>query len=332
MPGPTRTAPPPALLTDLYELTMAYSYWRAGRHAHEAAFHLYFRNLPFGSGYAVACGLGPVCDFLERFCFGDDDLAYLAGLTGADDAPLFDRPFLDWLGDLRLTLDVDAVDEGAVVFPNEPLVRVVGPIAQAQLVETTLLTLVGFSTLVATKAARVRHAAGDDAVLEFGLRRAQGPDGGLSASRAAYVGGCSGTSDVLAGKLYGIPVSGTHAHSWVMSFDSEREAFSAYADAMPNNGVFLVDTYDTLDGVRNAIEMGRRLRARGQRLLGVRLDSGDLCALSVAARALLDDAGFADAKVLATNDLDEHRIAELKAAGARIDVWGVGTRLATAYD
>jgi nicotinate phosphoribosyltransferase len=169
-------------------------------------------------------------------------------------------------------------------------------------------------------------------VLEFGLRRAQGPDGGLSASRAAYVGGCSATSDVLAGKLYGIPVSGTHAHSWVMAFDTEREAFAAYADAMPNNGVFLVDTYDTLDGVRHAIAVGRTLRERGQRLLGVRLDSGDLAALSIAARRLLDDAGFPDAQVLATNDLDEHRIAALKAAGARIDVWGVGTRLATAFD
>jgi nicotinate phosphoribosyltransferase len=332
MPGPTRTAPPTALLTDLYEITMAYSYWKAGRHAHEAAYHLYFRDLPFGGGYAVACGLGPACDFLERFCFGDDDLAYLAGLTGADGAPLFDPEFLDWLGALRLSLDVDMVDEGEAVFPNEPLVRVVGPIAEAQLVETTLLTLVGFSTLVATKAARVRHAAGDDEVLEFGLRRAQGPDGGLSASRAAFVGGCTATSDVLAGKLYDIPVRGTHAHSWVMSFDTEPEAFAAYADAMPNNGVFLVDTYDTLDGVRHAIETGHALRARGQRLLGVRLDSGDLAALSVAARALLDAAGFADAVVMATNDLDEHRITALKAAGARIDVWGVGTRLATAYD
>jgi nicotinate phosphoribosyltransferase len=280
----------------------------------------------------VACGLGPACDFLERFCFSDDDVTYLAGLRGADGAPLFEPAFLDWLAALRLTLDVDAVEEGEVVFPNEPLVRVVGPIAQAQLVETTLLTLVGFPTLVATKAARVRHAAGDDEVLEFGLRRAQGPDGGLSASRAAYVGGCSATSDVLAGKLYGIPVRGTHAHSWVMSFDSEREAFETYADAMPNNGVFLVDTYDTVEGVRQAIEVGRRLEARGQRLLGVRLDSGDLRALSIAARALLDEAGFRDTAVLATNDLDEHRITALKAEGARVDTWGVGTRLATSYD
>jgi len=332
MPGPTHTAPPPALLTDLYELTMAYSYWRAGRADDEAVFHLYFRELPFDGGYAVACGLGPACEFLEQFRFDAADLAYLATLAGADGAPLFSADFLHWLGALRLRLDVEMVAEGTVVFPNEPLVRVTGPIIEAQLVETALLTLLGFPTLVATKASRICRAAGDDEVLEFGLRRAQGPDGGLSASRAAYVGGCTATSDVLAGRLYDIPVRGTHAHSWVMSYESEAAAFDAYADAMPNNGVFLVDTYDTLAGVRRAIEAGHRLRAQGQRLLGVRLDSGDLASLSVAARRLLDEAGFAEAAIMATNDLDEHRIARLKAEGARVDVWGVGTRLATAYD
>ena len=321
-----------ALLTDLYELTMALGYWREERAEQEAAFHLYFRTAPFRGGYTIACGLEPALAYLEGLRFTDDDLVYLATLRGVDELPLFPREFLDALGAMRLALDVDMVPEGTVVFPNEPLVRVRGPLLQAQLVETALLTQIGFPTLVATKAARLCLAAEGDEVLEFGLRRAQGPDGGLSASRAAYVGGCSSTSNVLAGQRFGIPVKGTHAHSWVMVFDDELEAFAAYAEAMPNNVVFLVDTYDTLDGVRHAIEVGLRLRARGHRLLGVRLDSGDLAYLSVEARRLLDAAGFADTAILATNELDEHVIASLKQQGAAITVWGVGTRLATAYD
>ncbi len=320
-----------ALLTDLYQLTMALGYWRAGRAAREAAFHLYFRSPPFG-GYTVACGLDPAADYLDQFRFESDELAYLATLEDADARPLFPGDFLDHLAGLRLALDVDMAAEGAVVFANEPLVRVRGPILQAQLAETALLTHVGFSTLVATKAARVARAAGGDEVLEFGLRRAQGPDGGLAASRAAHVGGCAATSNVLAGMRWGIPVRGTHAHSWVMSFDSEPEAFAAYADALPGNCVFLVDTYDTLEGVRHAVEAGRALRARGHRLLGVRLDSGDLAYLSRAARRILDDGGFPDARVLASNDLDEHLIESLKLQGAAIGVWGVGTRLVTAHD
>lgn len=321
-----------ALLTDLYQLTMAYGYWRSGRHDREAAFHLYFRSPPFGSGYTIACGIEPALDYLAGFRFADDELAYLATLGGADGAPLFSAPFLDHLAALRLTLDVDAVREGTVVFPTEPLLRVRGPLLQAQLVETALLAHVGFQTLVATKAARVCLAAGGDEVLEFGLRRAQGPDGGMSASRAAFVGGCSSTSNVLAGMRHGIPVRGTHAHSWVMVFEDEAEAFEAYADAMPNNVVLLVDTYDTLAGVARAIETGRRLRARGHRLLGVRLDSGDLGYLSVEARRLLDEAGFHDTAVLATNELDEHVVTSLRQQGAAISVWGVGTRLVTAFD
>ncbi|GJG85431.1 nicotinate phosphoribosyltransferase [Gemmatimonadetes bacterium T265] len=321
-----------ALLTDLYQLTMALGYWRAGRAAREAAFHLYFRTAPFGGGYTVACGLDPAADYLADFRFESDELAYLATLEDADARPLFPADFLDHLAGLRLALDVDMVPEGTVVFPNEPLVRVRGPILQAQLVETALLTHVGFSTLVATKAARVALAAAGDEVLEFGLRRAQGPDGGLAASRAAFVGGCGATSNVLAGMRYGIPVRGTHAHSWVMSFDGEPESFAAYAEALPGNCVFLVDTYDTLDGVRHAIDAGRALRARGRRLLGIRLDSGDLAYLSRAARRLLDEAGFPDARVLASNDLDEHLIESLKRQGAAIAVWGVGTKLVTAYD
>jgi len=321
-----------ALLTDLYELTMALGYWREGRAEQEAAFHLYFRSAPFRGGYTIACGLEPALAYLEGLRFTDEDLAYLATLRGVDDLPLFPQEFLVALGKVRLAVDVDMGAEGTVVFPNEPLVRVRGPLLQAQLVETALLTHIGFPTLVATKAARMCLAAGGDEVLEFGLRRAQGPDGGLSASRAAFVGGCSSTSNVLAGQRFGIPIKGTHAHSWVMVFDDELEAFSAYADAMPNNVVFLVDTYDTLNGVRHAIEVGRRLRARGHRLLGVRLDSGDLAYLSTETRRLLDAADFTDTAILATNDLDEHLIESLRQQGAAINVWGVGTRLSTAYD
>jgi nicotinate phosphoribosyltransferase len=320
-----------ALLTDLYQLTMTYAAWHAGRTAQEAIFHLYFRSLPFGAGYAVACGLEPALDWLERLRFDDDDCTYLASLRGSDGAPLFPEPFLRWLADLRLTLDVDVVREGTIVFPNEPLVRVRGPLVQAQLAETALLTIVNFQTLIATKAARVCEAACGDEVIEFGLRRAQGIDGGLSASRAAYVGGCAATSNVLAGRRFGIPVRGTHAHSWVMAFGDEREAFMAYARALPNNCVFLVDTFDTIDGVRHAIEVGEWLRERGHRLLGVRLDSGDLAYLSGEARRLLDEAGFRDAAILASNEIDEHVLASLKQQGAPIAVWGVGTRLVTGH-
>ncbi|MCH7814584.1 MAG: nicotinate phosphoribosyltransferase, partial [Planctomycetes bacterium] len=219
-----------------------------------------------------------------------------------------------------------------VVFAHEPLLRVQAPIIQGQILESALLNVINFQTLIATKAARICHAAGGDAVLEFGLRRAQGIDGALAASRAAYVGGCAATSNVLAGKLYGIPVRGTHAHSWIMTFDTELEAFDAYAAAMPNNCVFLVDTYDTLEGVRRAIQVGGRLRARGHEMVGIRLDSGDLAYLSIEARRLLDEAGFGQAVIVASNDLDEHIIESLKQQGAAIGVWGVGTRLATAYD
>lgn len=321
-----------ALLTDLYQLTMAYGYWKAGNADQEAVFHLYFRKTPFKSGYAIACGLDPALAYLEQLRFTDDELAYLATLLGADGTRILPDPFLETLRDMRLSLDVEMVAEGSVVFPNEPLVRVRGPLLQAQLVETALLTHIGFPTLVATKAARMCLAARGDEVIEFGLRRAQGPDGGLSASRAAFVGGCTSTSNLLAGQRFGIPVRGTHAHSWVMAFEDEREAFAAYADALPNNVVFLVDTYDTIEGVRHAIEIGRRLRERGHRLLGVRLDSGDLAYLSIEARRLLDEAGFTDTAILATNELDEHVIASLKEQGATFTVWGVGTRLATAYD
>jgi nicotinate phosphoribosyltransferase len=320
------------LLTDLYELTMAYGYWKEGMEGTEACFHLFFRRHPFRGGFTVACGLAQAVEYLQALAFTDDDLAYLGSLTGSDGRPLFERGFLDHLRSFSFACDVDAMPEGTVVFPGEPLVRVTGPILQAQILETALLTLINFQTLIATKAARICLAAQEEPVLEFGLRRAQGIDGGLSASRAAYVGGSAATSNVLAGKLLGIPVKGTHAHSWVMAFGSEQEAFEAWARAMPNNAVFLVDTYDSLAGVRRAAEAGRRLAARGQRLLGVRLDSGDLAYLSIEARRILDEAGFPEAQVFASSELDEEIIESLKRQGARIGVWGVGTKLATAFD
>jgi nicotinate phosphoribosyltransferase len=319
------------LLTDLYELTMVYAAFKAGIDQRQAAFHLSFRHNPFGGGFTVACGLAAAVDYLEDLRFDISDREYLAGLTGNDDRPLFDAEFLDYLGQMKPQCDIDAVPEGSVVFPHEPLLRVVGPLFEAQLLETALLNLVNFQTLVATKAARVVLAAGDQPVLDFGLRRAQGIDGGLAASRAAYVGGCAATSNVLAGKLYGIPVRGTHAHSWVMAFDDELEAFRTYAQVMPNNCLFLVDTYNTLEGVRHAVEIGRWLRSQGQRLVGIRLDSGDLAYLSIQARKILDEAGFQDTQIVASSELDEHIVESLKEQGARIDVWGVGTKLVTGY-
>ena len=269
------------LLTDLYQLTMAYGYWKTGRHDQESVFHLFFRKHPFGGGFTVAAGLATVVEYLAGLRFDPEDLAYLASLQGNDEQPLFETAFLDYLAQMRLACDVHGIPEGTVVFPHEPLLRVTGPLLQAQLLETALLYIVNFQTLVATKAARVNLAARGEPVLEFGLRRAQGIDGALAASRAAYLGGCYATSNVLAGRLFGIPVRGTHAHSWVMCFDDELEAFRAYARVMPNNCVFLVDTYNTLDGVRHAIEVGKEMRQQGREMIGIRLDSGDLAWLSI---------------------------------------------------
>jgi nicotinate phosphoribosyltransferase len=320
------------LLTDLYELTMAEAYHSAGVTGTEACFHLFFRENPFGGGFSVACGLEQAIDYLEGLHFTPDDIGYLSALPGSDGRSLFSGEFLKWLSGLMFTCDVDAVPEGTAVFPGEPLLRVRGPIVQCQIVETALLNCINFQTLVATKAARVCIAAQGDRVVEFGLRRAQGPDGGLSASRAAFVGGCSATSNTLAGRRFGIPVSGTHAHSWVMAFDSELEAFRAYGEALPNNVVFVIDTFDTLQGARNAVTVGRELRRRGHEIIGVRIDSGDLAWLSKRVRVILDEGGFPSAKIVASNELDEHLIASLKDQGAAIDVWGVGTKLATSWD
>ncbi len=321
-----------ALLTDLYELTMASAAWKSGLAGTEASFVLSFRKNPFRGGFAVAAGLESGIDLVERFRLDGQDLDYLSGLADAGGAPLFERSFLDHLSSLRLEVDVDAVPEGTPVFPWEPLVRVTGPVIPCMLLETALLAVVNFQTLVATKAARVCLAARGEPVLEFGLRRAHGIDGGLSAARAAYVGGAAATSNALAGRLYGIPVRGTHAHSWVMLFDSEPEAFQAYARAMPGNCVLLVDTYDTLEGVGHAIEVGRWLREQGSDLAGIRLDSGDLAWLSQQARQMLDEAGFQKTAIVGSNELDELVIDSLKEQGATISVWGVGTRLVTGAD
>ena len=320
------------LLTDLYQLTMAQGYFKCGMQQREAVFHLTFRTLPFGGGFAIACGLDSVVDFLNRWHFSQEDVKYLSGLKGNDGNSLFGDDFLQYLRSLRFACDLDAIPEGTPVFAHEPLLRVRGPLIQCQLLETPLLALINFQTLIATKAARIILAAEGDPVIEFGFRRSQGMNGSLAVGRASYIGGCVGTSNVFAGRTFGIPVLGTHAHSWIMAFDSEREAFFNYADALPNNCVFLVDTYDSISGVKHAIEAARRLSKKGHRMAGIRLDSGDLAALSIRARKLLDDAGFSDAKIVASNELDEHRIRRLKQAGAKIQVWGVGTRLATAYD
>jgi len=321
-----------ALLTDLYQLTMAYGYWKSGKDREDAVFHLYFRENPFDGGYTIAAGLEQAVQYIESLRFAEDDLRFLATVVGNDGKPLFPPDFLQHLSGLEMSLDVDAVPEGTVVFPQEPLVRVVGPMLQAQIVESALLNIINFQSLIATKAARVVHAANGDPVVDFGLRRAQGIDGALAASRATYIGGCVATSNVLAGAKYDIPVKGTHAHSWVMAFDSESDAFEKYAEVMPNNCLLLVDTYNTIQGVRNAIEIGKRLRALGHELIGVRLDSGDLAYLSNEARKMLDAAGFPKAAISASNDLDEHLIASLKQQGAKVDLWGVGTKMVTGWD
>lgn len=320
------------LLTDLYQLTMSYGYWKAGLDKKEAVFHLFFRRQPFSGGYTIAAGLETVIDFLQNFRFDKSDLDYLATLKGPDNAPYFSPEFSDYLANMTFTCDFDAVPEGTVMFPYEPLIRIQGPLIQCQILESALLNLVNFPTLIATKAARMCTAAKGEPILEFGLRRAQGIDGALTASRAAYIGGCDSTSNVLAGKLFGIPVKGTHSHSWVMAFDDELEAFQTYAKYLPGNCVFLVDTYDTVEGVKKAIEVGNWLKSQGKKLLGIRLDSGDLAYLSIKSRQMLDDAGFQDAQILASNELDETIISELKRQGAQITLWGVGTNLITAKD
>ena len=320
-----------ALLTDLYQLTMAQGYLKCGKGQTQACFHMSFRDYPFKGGYAIASGMAHLADLVEGFRFSDEDLAYLASVPAPGGGALFKQSFLDYLRDFRLSVDIDAVREGTAVFPNEPIVRVVGPIMECQMLETALLNCVSFETLIATKAARICLAA-QAPVAEFGLRRAQGPAGGVWASRAAVVGGCASTSNVMAGKLFGIPVSGTHAHSWVMAFPDELTAFRAYAEQFPKNCVLLVDTYDVERGIDNAITVGLEMRERGERLTGIRIDSGDLAWLAKMARRKLDAAGLEDCGIVLSNDLDEHTIQSIRDEGAQVASWGVGTKLACAYD
>ncbi len=314
------------MMTDLYQLTMMYGYFKHGMTKNQAVFDLFFRERDSFS-YAVMAGTESAIEYINGLRFTEEDITYLRSLS------LFDEAFLSMLRELRFTGEIYGMKEGTVVFPYEPLLRVKAPIMEAQLVETALLNLVNHQTLIATKASRVVNAAHGDDVLEFGLRRAQGPDAGIYGARAAMVGGCSATSNVLAGQLYGVDLKGTHAHSWVMSFPSELEAFRAYAETFPDSCMLLVDTYDTLrSGVPNAITVFDELRAKGHKPVGIRLDSGDLAYLSKRARTMLDRAGHTDAKIFASGDLDETVIRDLKAQGARIDVWGVGTKLITSLD
>ena len=315
------------MMTDLYQLTMMHGHFMRNA-KEEAVFDLFLREPTGNSSYAIVAGLEQAIEYIRDLKFTEEDIAYLDGLH------LFSQEFLEYLKDFSFTGDLYAIPEGTPVFPGEPLIRVKAPIMQAQLVETALLTIVNHQTLIATKANRVCYAAGENGtVMEFGLRRAQGPDAGIYGARAAMIGGCVGTSNVLTGKMFDIPVLGTHGHSWVMSFDSELEAFRAYADTYPDACLLLVDTYDTIrQGIPNAITVFKELRAKGHEPLGIRIDSGDLAYLSKKARAMLDEAGFPNATITASSDLDEEVIFDLRAQGAKIDTWGVGTRLITSQN
>ncbi|MCM3748396.1 nicotinate phosphoribosyltransferase [Paenibacillus pasadenensis] len=317
-----------ALHTDKYQINMMYAHWKMGTHNRKAVFEMYFRKLPFGSGYAVFAGLQRIVDYITELRFTDTELAYLQ-----QQEERYEPAFIEELRRFRFSGSIDSVPEGTLVFPNEPLVRVEGRIMEAQLVETAILNMANYQTLIATKASRIRQAAGDDTLLEFGTRRAQEMDAAVWGARAAYVAGFHATSNMRAGLLFGIPAKGTHAHAWVQAHQSELEAFERYAEALPDGVTLLVDTYDTLgSGVPHAIEVARQLRAKGKELQGIRLDSGDLAILSKEARRMLDEAGFPGVRIVASNDLDEHIIMELKAQGAAIDTWGVGTQLITAAD
>ncbi len=312
--------------TDLYELTMVAGYLMSGKGDQRACFDLYYRQNPDGGGFCIFAGLESVINYVNRLRIYPDDLEYLASLG------IFSGETLERLSKgIKFTGDIWAVPEGTVVFPNEPLIRVIGPIPEAQILETTMLALVGHQTLIATKAARMNIASRGAPIIDFGTRRAHGVEAALYGARAAYIGGCEGTSNVRAGKLFGIPVRGTHAHSWVESFDDEIESFRAFAEAFPDHCVLLVDTYDTLEGVRKAIQVAEEMKKSGKKLRGIRIDSGDLAYYSKAARHLLDEAGFREVKILASSDLDEGIIESLRDQGARIDIWCVGTKLMTSF-
>lgn len=314
------------LLTDLYQLTMMDGYLKQGRKDEIAVFDVFFRQNGIIT-YSLAVGLEQAIDYVLNLDFGEEEISYLESLK------IFDKEFIEYLKNFKFTGSIYAVPEGTVVFPGEPILTVRAPIIEAQLIETAILNIINHQTLIASKAAKVCYAAKGDAILEFGLRRAQGPDAGIYGARAAVIGGCASTSNVLAGKMFDIPVSGTHAHSWVMNFPDEFTAFMNYAEVYPDNALLLVDTYDTLrSGVPNAIRCFDELKKKGIRGKGIRLDSGDLAYLSKKARKMLDDAGYPDAKICASGDLDEYSINSLKNQGAKIDLWGVGTRLITSAD
>ena len=316
------------LLTDFYELTMMQGYFKT-QNTEKVVFDAFYRKNPCDGGYAIAAGLDQVIDYIKSLRFSKEDIAYLRSLN------TFDEDFLNYLADFRFSGDIYAIPEGTVVFPREPLVKVVAPIMEAQLVETAILTIINHQSLIATKASRVVCAAKGDGIMEFGLRRAQGPDAGVYGARAAMIGGCIGTSNVLAGQLFDVPVKGTHAHSWIMSFPDEYTAYKTYANMYPDACCLLVDTYDTLNsGVKHAIQVFKEMREKGihSKLFGIRLDSGDLAYLTKKARIMLDEAGFPDAIISASSDLDEYLINSLMNQGAKITSWGVGTNLITSKD
>lgn len=317
------------LLTDLYELTMMQGYFHNMDRNETVIFDAFYRSNPNGGGYAIAAGLEQLIQYIKELHFAPQDIEYLKSLH------IFDKDFLDYLVDFRFSGSIYAIPEGTVIFPREPIVKVIAPIMEAQLVETAILNIINHQSLIATKASRVCFAARGDGIMEFGLRRAQGPDAGTYGARAAVIGGCIGTSNVLCGQLFDVPVKGTHAHSWIMSFPDEYTAFKTYAEMYPSACILLVDTYDTLkSGVPNAIRVFQEMRDAGVSLsfYGIRLDSGDLAYLSKKARKMLDAAGFPDAVISASNDLDEYLIDSLKAQGAAITSWGVGTNLITSKD
>ncbi len=317
-----------ALHTDKYQINMMYAHWKFGTHQRKAAFELFFRKHPFKHGFAVFAGLQRLIEYINDLHFSEDMIHYLR-----QQDEHYDEAFLEELSQLKFTGSLYAVKEGAIVFANEPLIRVEARIMEAQLIETALLNFVNFQTLIATKAARIRQSAGDGMLLEFGTRRAQEADAALWGTRASYIAGFDATSNMLAGMQFGIPTQGTHAHAWIQMHQTEIEAFTRYAEALPDQVTLLVDTYDTLgSGVPNAIEVGKQLQRVGKRLNAIRLDSGDLAYLSQQARVMLDKAGFNEVKIIASNDLDEHTIHHLRSQGAAIDIWGVGTKLITAAD
>lgn len=317
------------LMTDLYQLTMMQGYYVYNKTDQIAVFDLFFRENPFHAAFSIAAGLEQVIKYIKELHFSEEDIAYLRSLN------TFREDFLEYLAQFRFSGDIYAIPEGSIIFPKEPLLRVKAPLMEAQLIETTLLTLINHQSLIATKAVRVNHAAKGDAVMEFGLRRAQGPDAGILGARAAIIGGCIGTSNVLTSKIFDVAPKGTHAHSWVMSFDDEISAFRAYAELYPDMCILLVDTYNTLEsGIPNAIRVFQEMKDRGipMKTYGVRLDSGDLAYLSIEARRMLDEAGFPDAIISASSDLDEYLIRDLKLQNAQINLWGVGTKLITSME